>query len=598
MTTSDELPDPARRPSLAPAIVLAFAWAVVAIVAEFTYASATDDIPDLLWVAVVWILIGITWGMTHAGWIAGPSWGSALRERIRTTIRSFTVQTGIDFGGTPEYERRLPTPLVRLTTAFYGVLVLAFLAKDVFPGRARSALLDTSALLYLTYAAVLWGWSIFLALSALAVVGIHTNDVILNRDRFAARRRQWQSGLVATLAVLPALATAFLPSWLPVAVVAAGAILGGVALGGTRHGQIRFLWRMRDSSSVYSMGSAWLMAWGDLSLAGVIVLTVIPSAGATWTGAGQGAPITASIGTFTAWAGALALWTWVVVGPVRLLRLARLDPARAVPTALEFEEAAPTGETREELEARGFRVRAEADPERRAVLLRLDEEAPRRRLDDHRTEDGRARWRLHPGDLLNPGVLAEVRAADRTMRREELVAAIRRLLTSARLRQFQSGTGFWIAPHLWYVPAMSRDTDEETSLTVGPPYHRIMSPEARQHAYEVFRAVHVDLVFIEDGVPVESVEHVLGQLFGHFDLWGVEPIEDRHVFPTPGIRVLIHTFEFDAPLDEDGYPEPDYENVGRGRVLHIMRDRGGDDVEDPIDSLPIERPRLVPAGVW
>lgn len=597
MKTPEDTHRPLRRSALAPAIVLAFAWGVVAVVAEFTYASATDDVPDLVWVSSVWLLLGMTWAMAHAGWIATPPWGAAAWERLVTTARSFTVQTGIDFGGSPEYEERLPTPLVRLTTAFFGLIVLAFLAKDVFPGDARAALLGTSALLYLVYAAVLWGWTIFLALSALAVVGIHSNDVILNRGRFDGQRRQWQSGMVFALLAVPVAATALLPSWLPVAAVAAGAIVGGLALGGSRHGQIRFLWRMRDSSSVYSMGSAWLMAWGDLSLAGVIVLTVIPSTGGTWTGVSPGAPITAALGTFTAWAGALALWTWVIVGPVRLLRLARLDPARAVPTAIEFEEVVPAGETMQELEARGFSVRDAPDPEARAIVLRLDEEAPRHRLDPSDRE-GRAGWRIHPGDVLNPGVLAEVRAADRTMRREELLAAIRRLLTSARLRHFQSGTGFWIAPHLWYVPAMSRDTDEETSLTVGPPYHQVMSAEARQHAYEVFRAVRIDLVFIEDGVPVEGVEHVLGQLFGHFDLWGVEPIEDRHIFPTPGVKVLIHTFEFDAPLDEDGYPEPDYENVGRGRVLHIMKDRGGDEVDDPLDSIPTERPRLVPAGVW
>lgn len=586
------------RASLAPAIVLAFAWGVVAVVAEFTYATASDDLLDLVWVGAIWLLFGMTWGMAQAGWIGWPAWGARARERVRDTVRRYSLQTGIDFGGSPEYERRLPTPILQLTVVFFGVIVVVALARDFFPGEIRSLLLDTSALLYLTYAAILWGWSIFLALSALAVVGIHTNDVILNRKRFDAGRKQWQTLMIVLLAVVPAVGTAMLPTWLPLAAVVAGALLGALALGGSQHRQIRFLWKMRDSSAVYSMGSAWLMTWGDLSLAGVIVLTVIPSTGAALVGATPDAPLTVALGTFTAWSGALALWTWVVVGPVRLLRLARLDPARAVPTVIAFEESVPAGETMDELEARGFSVRGDSDPDGCAVVVRLDDEAPRERLDKEGLTSGRAMWRIHPRDVLSPGVLAEVRAADRSMRREELVSAISGLLIGARLRQFHSGTGFWIAPHLWYVPAMSRDTDEDTSLTVGPPYHEVMSAEARQHAYEVFRAVRVDLVFIEDGVPVEGVEDVFGQLFGHFDLWGVEPIEDRHIFPTPGVRVLLHTFEFDAPLDEDGYPEPDYENVGRGRVLHIMKDRGGEDVDDPVDSVPTERPRLVPVGLW
>lgn len=596
--TTPHTPESTDRPSLAPALVLAFAWGVVAIVAEFAYAGAVDDLPDLIWVGVVWLLMGMTWGMTDAGWVAMPSWVPAAKARLRALVHRYAVQTGIDFGGASEHERRLPAHLVRLTVALFVLIVGAVLTREAFPGTARSVLLETSALLYLTYVSLLWAWSIFLALSALAVVGIHANDVLLNRPRFADNRSHWQWAMIASLVAVPAAGTMWLPAWLPLALVFLGAAVGVAALGGSRNGQIRFLWRTRGSSDIYSIGSGWLMAWGDLSLAGVILLTVVPSTGAAWTTEGVGAPLTVGLGTFTAWAGAFALWTWVIVGPVRLLRLARLDPARAVPTAIEFEDVVPAGDTMEELEARGFSVRAETDPEERSVLVRLDVGAPRRRLAGAESPDGRQRWRLHPGDVLNPAVLAEVRAADRSMRREELVSAIRRLLTSASLRQFHTGTGFWIAPHLWYVPAMSRDTDEETSLTVGPPYHQIMSAEARQHAYEVFRAVDVDLVFIEDGVPVDGVERVLSQLFEHFDLWGVEPIEDRHIFATPGVRVLIHVFEFDVPLDEDGYPEPDYENVGRGRVLHIMKDRGGEDAEDPLESIPTERPSFVPAGVW
>ncbi|MDE0898111.1 MAG: hypothetical protein OSA81_03770 [Longimicrobiales bacterium] len=43
---------------------------------------------------------------------------------------------------------------------------------------------------------------------------------------------------------------------------------------------------------------------------------------------------------------------------------------------------------------------------------------------------------------------------------------------------------------------------------------------------------------------------VLSQIFDHYDLWDVDAIEGRHLFSIPGTRVLIHSFEFDAPLDE------------------------------------------------
>jgi hypothetical protein len=124
----------------------------------------------------------------------------------------------------------------------------------------------------------------------------------------------------------------------------------------------------------------------------------------------------------------------------------------------------------------------------------------------------------------------------------------------------------------------------------------MLSAEARQHAHQVFSAVQIDLVFIEDGVPVTGVERVLLQVFDHYDLWGVDAIEDRHLFSIPGTRVLIHSFEFDAPLDEEGYPEPDYENLARARVLHVMKDRGGEGDGDPLESLPTELPKAIPVS--
>ena len=46
---------------------------------------------------------------------------------------------------------------------------------------------------------------------------------------------------------------------------------------------------------------------------------------------------------------------------------------------------------------------------------------------------------------------------------------------------------------------------------------------------------------------------------------------------------MLHDFEVDNPYRAEGYPEPDYEDVARARVLHVFRDRGEDeaDVEEP-----------------
>ena len=157
------------------------------------------------------------------------------------------------------------------------------------------------------------------------------------------------------------------------------------------------------------------------------------------------------------------------------------------------------------------------------------------------------------------------------------------LIEHASAREFRRGSGFWIAPHLWYISAISRDTNEEDSVTVGPPYDEVLSPPARRHAFEVFRALKIDLIFFEDGLKFSALERVLIRMFERVDLWGVDPLEERHIDGIPGVRVLIHAFELETPLDREHYPEPDYEQIGRARILHIMKDRGGpqEAIEDP-----------------
>ncbi len=588
------------------ALAVAVPWLGLVAATQYGYGRGAGDWIDIPTVLGVWTVAMLTWALVVAGVASPPGWLRSAGRAAKRALGRLRIETGIDFGGTPEYEPRVPPPLVRIGFVLAGATVLAFLSRDTFPGPVRAALIEIHPFVYAAYAAVLWGWTLLLAMTCCGVVGLHANDVIVNRARFAARQARWQAGLVATVVLLPAVATWTLPPWLPLPALFVGVLVGMVALLGGRQSQIRFLWRVRGKSEIHALPSGWLMAWGDLALSAVVTVTVLLTAGEAMRGVAGGAGTTTVIGVYAAWCGAMAIWTWVWAGPVRLLRLARRDPAQRVPAAIEFAGSPPSESVVETLTGRGFRVvSGSAEPVQR-VRVWLDSSAPRGRASrrlaeahpraDSDSDSVVAQWSVHPADLLHPDVLSELRAADRWLRRSELMVALRTLLASARKRTFKSGTGYWFAPHLWYVPAMSRDTDEEMSQTVGEPYHRILSMEARGHAFEVFGAVRVDLVFIEDGVPLDGVERVLLQIFDHYDVWGVDPIEDRHIFNVPGIRVLIHAFAFDEPLDEDGYPEPDYETLARGRVLHMMRDRGGGDLTDPADAPGGQRPRLEPVG--
>jgi hypothetical protein len=58
--------------------------------------------------------------------------------------------------------------------------------------------------------------------------------------------------------------------------------------------------------------------------------------------------------------------------------------------------------------------------------------------------------------------------------------------------------------------------------------------------------------------------------------------------------VLIHEFQLDEPFRSEVYPEPDYENLGRARILHVFRDRGeqADRLETPLDITHVPAPSL------
>ena len=66
-----------------------------------------------------------------------------------------------------------------------------------------------------------------------------------------------------------------------------------------------------------------------------------------------------------------------------------------------------------------------------------------------------------------------------------------------------------------------------------------------------------------------------------------------HIFlPTQqqqlGVRVVLHEFDLvDADkLNLTNYPEPDYDELARARILHVFKDRGDDEVEP--DWMPDE----------
>jgi len=211
-----------------------------------------------------------------------------------------------------------------------------------------------------------------------------------------------------------------------------------------------------------------------------------------------------------------------------------------------------------------------------------------------------AEWPLpvSHAELEDPAFWSLIDRRNEIQLRRKLLTALERLFKLAGQRPSRPGSGFWVAPHFWFVPGLmrdsNRDADEEIDFadhallsgTVGPPYHRLMPRSVRHHFWTMMRALQVDLLFVEDGVGFRRLRRVLRVLFEVFDMHaGRRPANEIDFRGLPGVRVLIHEFQFDEPFKSETYPEPKYDYLGRARILHIFRDRGGQEelIEPPFD---------------
>ena len=227
---------------------------------------------------------------------------------------------------------------------------------------------------------------------------------------------------------------------------------------------------------------------------------------------------------------------------------------------------------------------APAEPEPTDVRVKLVPEPAE--LPDH--------WplRVTADELRSREVLHRLRRRDEIQMRRRLIAGLERLFKFARRYRYRRGTGFLVAPHYWFFPGLIRDTQEDEinledgtilSGIIGPTYHQVLPRAVRHHVYQILRAVQIDLVFVEDGVNFRRFTKVLRMLFELYDVYGGRrKAQEIHFQGLPGIRVLIHEYQLDKPFKSEVYPEPDYEDFGRARILHVFKDRG--EQEEPLET--------------
>jgi hypothetical protein len=569
--------------------------------------QCTNDLHDLLCLLLI-VVLGVGVLLRHHS--SPLPWVTIIAAAFRwlgACLRRGTFEIGLDLRGEPRVRRGTPPIVLWLAMIFAAWATAAALTADELPHVFRTVAKNGWYVGYLLALGGLWLGLCLLSLLAvfLPFALIHDTCVLAHTGSDPRPRRREYAAVLAYFGGLLVLGLV-----LPVAVAL---IWCGLALFAylavcrlPARADVRFLWRPRDSIRVRSLSWSRWVTWEFLLITLAVYALVLTACGDRLYGAADPPltmPVTAMLGLILAWLSAGALTTLLIQMALGQMR----DPARPDRPTASFVDAPREHRAglRRLFRRNGWRVRFAPA---KAGALDVELELVESRLP---TLDAEPRWPLAVtlADLDDPGVWERLRRRDEIQKRRKLVGALERLFKLAAGRAGGSGTGYWVAPHFWFVNGLMRDNQRDAdddfdmsegailSATVGPPYFRVLPRGARHHLYTMLRAVQVDLIFVEDGVSFKRFRKVLRALFEVYDVHGGQrPAEEIDFRGLPGTRVLIHEFQFDEPFRSETYPEPKYDYLGRARILHVFRDRG--EQEEPLET-PFDFGRTpAPAAMW
>ncbi len=524
------------------------------------------------------------------GWVSSVI---ALGRRVGASVRRLGFEIGIDLRGSPPLPRGYP-PTIVLALLFCGAWTAALvLFPEVFPLGIRLVATHVFYLGYLVALVAVWTVLLLLIVATVFLPWAMIHDALVSSSTDSERRVQrWEYLIFPAYLSALFLGYVFLPLWLPVAVCLLALAVNLATIAIPANPDVKFIWRLRLGSQVHCLSwGRWVTCEFTLLTLGLVNLVLTTWASLALLGdaaAAEAMPITTTFGQILAW-----LAPGAVCGIVAQTVISRWrDPARPCQPVVHIggERAQEQRAALEQIFAgHGWQVRvAPAPPQPTDVRVELADTPA----------DASASWPLRAtlAELGLRDTIARLARRDEIQNRRRLVSGLELLFKRAARRKYKCGSGFWIAPHYWFIGGLVRDTHEEEvdfkegtllSGTIGPAYHRIFPRCVRHHLYLILRALQVDLIFVEDGVGFRRFCRVLRMMFELFDIYGGRRRADEiHFQGVPGMRVLIHEYVLDEPFKSELYPEPEFENLGRARLLHIFRDRGEqpERLDVPLDS--------------
>jgi len=561
------------------------AWILAIAALETAGPRSPSDAIDGLLLAGLLALAGGTHLLhrnVHLRWVAavGRAWRGARARLVR--LWPGELRLGIDYRRHPPLPQGVPRPLLLEALGATVVLAVALTFGHLFPEGLRG-LAHTAYVPYLVVLGALWAMTWFGIFMGIMLPIVALGERASTRGPAEGRTRRVALQSLTLFAAL-SVAAYFLPAWMAARGVAitTALLVVGLALVPVRHG---FVWCQGGRKRGLSWRTFGL--WISIFFVALAFTPLLLGMGDEVLGdpqVGTSLALTRAMGRALAWS-LLCLSATLLAMLVGLGSMAfAFERARRTPGRLRL-EGAPDPEDRTAVRALGWRL---AGDEARRGELRLRVEAGAATPDQ-------VLGPTLPG-AVPPGWLSGAAAGPRLARarvldlRRRIVRGICGALETAATRTFERGTGYFLAPHLWFMSGLTRDEDEADQgpgRSLGLPWDRRMTWEARAYLYDVLDDLAVDLVFVEDGVRARSLGVVLRRLFEVHDTHGAQPILERQLALIPGVRAIVQDdVDGESALSDAGYPEPDYEDVGRARLLLIFKDRGGDrdGAEDPVDA--------------
>ncbi|MEO0651326.1 MAG: hypothetical protein AAFZ65_11680 [Planctomycetota bacterium] len=522
-------------------------------------------------------------------------------KRLLSVLRHYAVRGGVDLRGTPRLEREMPGALLLGAPLPWGAAFLVAAAGGV----PHAVLYVASSDAFLVHWLSLLGlWTVGLGVTLVHVlVALGTlHDVCFEPRRRAGRMRPEREYVAQALVAGGVCLGAFLvPPVVLLGVTALGLLAALACLLPALGPDLDRAWVSGDAPQPRACSFLGTLALRLLFWSGIAVFAAVGLLGPHTLPAGWAVDLPDGLHqlTLTPLLGRL-LAGWLAAAAVAMVVF--LTAEVALPR-LAFARAARNRQV--------LRLSAPPDPRTVSQLiasLRHTDYALRFGRQDRRAGDVRVDLRTalrlsfaaSGGRFEDRDVLALrhslSRRAERVHRRA-LLRAMPRLLEIAERERPVAAEGLWIGPQHWFERAVTAPAETETlgrryfDADVGPPFSELLDWRTRVYWQGVCARLEVDHLFVERGIAPEALAATVEQMFEVEDVFGGRArLEERHLRAIPGVQAMIHELPGEGPWLREEYPEPNYEELARARILHLFRDRGG----EPERSLPSSPSRSRP----